>query len=249
MRLKFVTLTGADDTVDPADLLDISREFPFVEWGILIGSIDGTSRFPSWGFIEKLIALSYGTMIRPNLSLHICGRWLRGIMNGQETLLRSHPEVLRFQRCQLNFHAEDVGDAGENILLAFERMRPWDPQVIFQFDRVNERLILPTSRKFSVAALFDESHGAGIVPDSWRQSYVDFPCGYAGGLGPDNVAQELPRIQKASMDLPFWIDMETKLFSTVEGRTVFDLNKCVSVLESVNSYCQNENKHNVKSGG
>lgn len=30
-----VTITGADDDVDPSALEDLSDEFPFVEWGIL----------------------------------------------------------------------------------------------------------------------------------------------------------------------------------------------------------------------
>ena len=31
--LDRVTITGADDSVRPTDLLELSREFPFVEWG------------------------------------------------------------------------------------------------------------------------------------------------------------------------------------------------------------------------
>ena len=35
MKLTKVTLTGADDFTDPKRLIEISREYPFVEWGIL----------------------------------------------------------------------------------------------------------------------------------------------------------------------------------------------------------------------
>jgi hypothetical protein len=36
MRLKTVTITGADDAVDPEELLQIQQRYPFVEWGILL---------------------------------------------------------------------------------------------------------------------------------------------------------------------------------------------------------------------
>ena len=31
-----VTITGADDSIQPSQLLDLQKEFPFVEWGILL---------------------------------------------------------------------------------------------------------------------------------------------------------------------------------------------------------------------
>ena len=46
MKLQYVTMTGADESVDPKALIELSKEFPFVEWGILIGSQSGM-RFPS----------------------------------------------------------------------------------------------------------------------------------------------------------------------------------------------------------
>ena len=36
MHLTGVTITGADDNVDPGVLADISAEYPWVEWGLLI---------------------------------------------------------------------------------------------------------------------------------------------------------------------------------------------------------------------
>ena len=43
-----VTVTGADDSVDVDGLIDLSKEFPFVEFGILLSkSSAGSARFPS----------------------------------------------------------------------------------------------------------------------------------------------------------------------------------------------------------
>ena len=46
--LTRVTITGADDAVDPGALVALSAEFPFVEWGILFSkSREGEARYPS----------------------------------------------------------------------------------------------------------------------------------------------------------------------------------------------------------
>jgi len=61
------------------------------------------------------------------------------------------------------------------------------------------------------AILFDASGGHGVSPEYWPAHLPDKSCGYAGGLGPDNLARELPRIQEAAGQGPYWIDMEGKL--------------------------------------
>lgn len=227
--LAVVTFTGADDSVNPEDLIQISKEFPFVEWGILIGSSVGV-RFPSLEWIRKLVDARLACRHSWGLSLHICGKFLREIMAGHPTLIDAYPGFATFDRCQLNFHGEDVGDVGEDIMKSFCLMSQWDPQIIFQFDRVNEGLLGPAMRRYSVAALFDESHGAGVLPRTWRPAIANIPCGYAGGLGPDNIAEELKKIDAQTYPgMPYWVDMETKLFTN----RMFDLGKCRSVLEQV----------------
>ena len=36
MKLTRVTITGADDSVEPRALAELSEAFPFVEWGLLM---------------------------------------------------------------------------------------------------------------------------------------------------------------------------------------------------------------------
>lgn len=232
--LETVTLTGADDSVDPRQLRKLSDEFPFVEWGILIGSNFGGTRFPSGGWIRNLIEERVGSNNTMHLSLHICGRWLREIAAGRSNL----PECLgsdlyAFDRCQLNWHGERQAWSAirTNILAAFYQLEPWEPTIINQLDGVNDELLSEASRRFRVAGLFDASHGSGQKPGEWPKSRVDMQCGWAGGLGPDNVAAEIPRIAEQAYG-PFWIDMETKLFTGNQ----FDLAKCRSVLEAVDEF-------------
>ena len=39
MTLNRVTITGADDFTEPKDLVELSEEFPFVEWAILLSQL------------------------------------------------------------------------------------------------------------------------------------------------------------------------------------------------------------------
>ena len=67
----------------------------------------------------------------------------------------------------------------------------------------------------------------GVIPCLF--SLAGIYNGYAGGLGPGNVLDELTRIATACGDCRAWIDMETKLYTG--GK--FDLSKCRQVLEQV----------------
>lgn len=214
MPLTKMTITGADDLTSVDDLIEISAAFPFVEWGILIGTHHGTERFPSRDWIIQLVEASMHEAEPLNLSLHVCGQHLRDIANGSSQLDDFlSPQLFHFRRVQLNWHGErQQPNCSENILKAFCELDTfgWDPTLIFQLDGVNDLLFDAPSRRFACCGLFDRSHGAGVLPGEWPQCSTDIPCGWAGGLGPDNLAEEIPRItEKSWAALDFWIDMET----------------------------------------
>lgn len=77
------------------------------------------------------------------------------------------------------------------------------------------------------AVLFDSSGGMGVECDAWPSPLPGIQCGYAGGLGPDNLAKEVPRIRVACAGRSHWIDMEGKL--RAEG-DVFDLGRAEASL-------------------
>lgn len=225
-----VTLTGADESIRPSDLIELSKEFPFVEWGILVGTSTG-HRMPGVEWINELCEVRLSLNNEMNLALHVCGKHLRGIASGKPTLEQLLDyRVCCFGRFQLNWHGDPwPRDVSEAVLQSFCRMAgaDFDPEIIFQLDGVNDHLMVGAMRRFRVSGLFDRSHGAGVLPTEWPSPRNEFCCGYAGGLGPDNVVEQLNAIQRAVQpDRPFWIDMETKLYT--DGR--FDLEKCRSVL-------------------
>ena len=78
--------------------------------------------------------------------------------------------------------------------------------------------------------LYDKSGGAGVVPNTWPPAIDGVYSGYAGGLGPSNIADELPKIEVAARGNPFWIDMETHV--RTDNGAKLDMDKVVSCLEA-----------------
>jgi hypothetical protein len=233
MALNRVTITGADDSTDPKELQALSKEFPFVEWAILVGS-HARNRFPSNDWIGKLIECRFDANSEMNLSLHLCGKPLRDVAIGRSMLAGVlGSKLYAFRRVQLNWHGERQHSyVGENVFDAFCKLDigGWDPELIFQLDGVNDNLWKPSARRFACTGLFDRSHGAGVLPGEWPEALIDIGCGWAGGLGPQNLAEEIPKIAaKVSPLRDYWIDMETHVRS--EDDSVLDMAKVRQCLE------------------
>jgi hypothetical protein len=245
MIFQTVTITGADDSISPAELLPLSREFPFVEWGILASASNtGAPRFPSLAWMDAFRAMSIDN--RLNASLHLCGRWVRMFLVGDLDPLV--PLLANgFARIQLNFHAERNKCEPAAALRAMDNLRCRSLfgaglKFIFQLDgeRGNDHLesiAIEEANAYGTCnclGLFDVSGGAGILPGKWPKPLYHedgkFDShGYAGGLGPDNLAEQIPLIAAAAGDIPFWIDMETHVRS--DDDTLFDLAKVRRCLE------------------
>lgn len=238
MIIDRVTVTGADDSVTPGALLVLQRKYPFVEWGILISKTqEGSPRFPSRKWIEVLA--SYIDRDRRALTLcaHVCGTWVRRIMVGDKAALDELPvkgSPLVFDRAQLNFHADPHAYSLTGFVGLLES---WGVrQYIMQADGMNDRILVAVAAVLRnndrVVPLFDKSGGAGVEPETWPPPAAHY-CGYAGGLHPDKVVQQLERIRAAvgPSKAPIWIDVETHVRSDQDRR--FDLEKVDQFLDAV----------------
>lgn len=121
-----------------------------------------------------------------------------------------------------------------------------------------------SSWPINLSMLIDESKGTGILlPSSWQnnnnsqqqdnlqQQQVNdsshshnnsIKIGYAGGIGPNNIRHIFPEIIKNSNNIPFWIDMESSLRTTIVRKSeqdnehdvdIFDINKCFDVIQTI----------------
>lgn len=232
MSLQRVTITGADDNSKYYELYEISQRYPFVEWGILVSrSREDSPRFPSREWIKDFSQFS--SRQRMFTSMHVCGHWTRQILVG--TLdWTDLPDIVRTaQRVQMNTHSLPHVVKDEMITCLLKNNETYvgeDREFIFQWDDLNKNIAtLAQPHIRNVSMLFDLSGGAGIVPKNWVGPHQTIPCGYAGGLGPDNVLSEIERIEKVLPEnYNYWIDMERNV--RTEDDSTLDLEKVCKVL-------------------
>lgn len=229
--LTHVTVTGADDSVKVADLLAIAEAYPYVEFGILLSeSQAGGPRFPSTRWLSELLECEDRDHVA--ISGHICGKWMRGIFAG--VWPRHLTGFNDFTRWQLNTHGQRTQTYVDGLMSIVEGRTMVGEEVIFQFDNVNTHgLLACAAADLRVSALFDLSHGAGVLPETWPKSLNGIRCGYAGGLSPQNVAEQLGKLEQVTCG-PTWIDAETHLRSSpqVDEVDIFDLGKVRAFLEA-----------------
>lgn len=225
--LTFCTLTGTDDSIDPSDLLRLSAQYDFAEWGVLNHQANrGKGRFPTFKWIDALCS-QMSSLPSAHFALHICGRdaideFLLGV--GNVSRLAAY-----FPRIQLNLVASNVDP--ESLIAAIQR-HP-DKTIITQQNQANKGLWQLLAALPNHAVLFDESGGLGISPATWPSCLPGKLCGYAGGLSPDNLATELSRIQSAAGGSQFWIDMEGKLRNQSDRFDLSRAQRCLAVVREV----------------
>lgn len=227
MKINKVTMTGADDSINPDDLFEISKKYPFVEWGILVSrNSQGNNRFPSIDWMNKLHELNDERELQ--LSCHVCGTYVKEVLMGSDRFIDEIGELWSdFSRVQINTHG--IKHQFEKDAIIF--LKKFNKEIIFQFDGANRSIIdIAIQNGVNCSTLFDMSHGAGTLPKEWLVPIEGIKCGYAGGLSPENVVQQIKLIESKVGDYELWIDMETHIRSNNDQQ--FDLGKVVSVLES-----------------
>jgi phosphoribosylanthranilate isomerase len=229
------TLTGADQSTSNIELASLSHEFPIAEWGFLYSpSRQGTiqnPKYPGIAFIERAFKVLPAHV---DVALHICGKGVPDLIHGGKDVTDLVNQVNeRGGRVQLNFNARR-GEVSVVQLAATMNTFPF-VQFITQQNDANATVwrILQTYVQHNHAVLFDTSGGRGESPDGWPNALSGISCGYAGGLGPDNIAEELPKIAMAANSGHFWIDMEGKVRDE-DG--FFDLNKAKQCLEAASAF-------------
>lgn len=181
----FVTVTGADERTDLAALATLDAEI-----GLLYTATpEGRNRYPRWEWIWE------ASHILPRVALHVCGRGAR------QQLMEGRLNVGGVQRIQVN---------GGILALEVERLCEMYPchTIITQYHTRNAHLL--AVRSSNHALLVDGSGGRGISPDGWHRPDTAKPVGFAGGLGPENLAGEVVTIRDVARP-GWWADMEGKL--------------------------------------
>lgn len=192
-----ITLTGADERTPVADLIHLADLG--AEIGLLYTcSPDGRHRYPSRQWIVLAAAALEG-----RAALHVCG-------NRARTELCEHglTDLLGLVgRVQVNGLVSP-----EALKYLLELVMPYDSTLITQHRPENLAALDAAIITGCVyhALLVDGSGGRGILPDAWVRPPTSKPVGFAGGLGPDTLRRELPRIAAVAHG-EWWVDMEGRL--------------------------------------
>lgn len=224
------TFTGVDEKSSLEQISNLSQAYPFVEWGVLLSTSEnsplGKNRYPSIDWLNenlpklKNIADTYGSSI----ALHVCGKETKELLAQTENSIAL--KLLPFvNRIQINFfYKEPQIEQLENLCKNF-------PHITFITQHNNKNFDL-YKKVFSTnhQVLFDQSGGKGIETKEWESPLENKICGYAGGLGPNNISEQFVSIQNIT-DRPFWIDMEGK----IRTHDLLDLELCRKVLLEVSN--------------
>jgi hypothetical protein len=212
-KIQTLTLSGPDENTSIESLGRLIDDFPFVELGILISATpEGRNRYPGLDWVSRVVA-EFGQ----RCAIHICGHAARDLFltGGLDRILQAGGG-----RVQLNGKISP--------LLAFQAACKV-PSLITQHNPDNEACkALPLSNH---SLLIDSSAGNGITPREWPDlGDLSRPVGRAGGLGPDNLVDQLADFHRVA-GTGAWVDMEAKLR---DKNDLFDISRaraCATIFQ------------------
>lgn len=205
-----ITFTGLDNKTTRAHI-DLLLKDPRVELGVLLSANpDGRNRYMYPHQVQTVLEWCTGRS-----AMHVCGGARNQLFGSRIDHL-----VNLAGRIQVNgaLEAPDV----EAICRRFP-----EKEFITQHTAMNRGLLAVPFENHLL--LVDGSGGRGISPQVWQRPETKKRVGFAGGLGPSNVAREVERIKMVAQE-PFWIDMEGRLRDSQDW---FDVEKCLDVLRAL----------------
>lgn len=221
MEIKHITFSDPKEhnlITEIESLLGIS---PRVEIGVQVHDGDLNKGLPRYDWLEEICAKSSAAKIPLNVALHINYQWCEDICNGKIApelqkwidAKNTNASSATFRRLQLNF-----GDFSTNKINANKISdvinKHSNHKFIIPYNEKNHGIVHDLYKlRNDFQILFDASYGIGKSPENWGAPvFANVFQGYAGGLGPINVSDELDKINKVvPQELDVWIDAEGKL--------------------------------------
>jgi phosphoribosylanthranilate isomerase len=227
MSLAKITFTGIDPSNSRSELHALLSADPRIELGILYSENmeyrSGTrvrQRYPAFSWIDETAADIEGSFGLGRVALHVCGGAVKAMIRGVALQVKAGA----FHRVQLNgtfdeedaarFHGylRDSAEAGHKFITQYDS----NPHLHGIYHPAHQ-------------VLFDASGGRGVLRTEWPHALPRNLCGYAGGLSPDNLFKQMPRI--AAVAGPgYWVDMEQSLR---DAKDRFSIEKAHLALEAI----------------
>lgn len=201
------------------DIIALGTKYTMAEFAIQAHPSKFSPSMPRYVWFETLMDAARKNNV--NLAMHVNSEWRTEICRGKIPYeIRRMWDMQRdngkpiIGRVQVNinggnntfrFYANKVAD----IIRAYP-----DIKFIFQYTpKQKRRLNKLDNTDVPFSMLFDASGGCGKLPDYWRAPInPKHKMGYSGGLSPENVAENLNKINAVlPPEYMTWIDAEGKL--------------------------------------
>ena len=249
MNLRYITCSDPREDLAIVDVMGLLKMSTLVEIGVQ-ASPGTMSMFKPRKLWFDVLLFHVSTCDRPvNVALHVNYQWCDDMCVGQIPFELKQWLKLRnrtngrptIRRWQLN-----IGDRTEKFdsgaLARLIREHP-EQEFIFPYNetvRDKIELLRKTGAKFSL--LYDSSYGYGISPEKWESPvYMDTSMGYAGGLSPENITENLDKINAVTPhDYYTWIDAEGRLMKP--GTREFDLERARNYVKNALAWQEKQNK-------
>jgi len=218
MRLSKIVLSGANEHTDAKALVNLCNQYVLSEIGIQVSGDKASFGSARYWWIWTLCFLATR---KTNIALHLNKDWVEAFCAGEipsevKTFLSfKHPDGTPIiNRIQLNFKIGREKTPDINTLLR-TMTRCNSHKFILSYNDSNKDLISRIYQSgFKIdALLYDSSFGEGVAPTERPvPAFSDVYQGYAGGLSPENIVDELKKINAAvPPNRSFFIDAEGKL--------------------------------------
>lgn len=210
--LSHVTFTGWDRHTDLAELDAFLMACPQgrVEIAVLHSSshID-EDRYPDVGKAIDILRTAKGAGQRT--AVHLCGRIAHAFMSYFDGLVALGPLLQLADRVQVNVRETSWPAGPDKYRRAYELARTMARPVIVQTrgDAFPDAEDMALGAGRMVPFLFDRSAGHGSESKIWPEPLDKLLVGYAGGLGPHNVARCVGKLVETRPHARFWVDMES----------------------------------------
>lgn len=218
MFLKTIVCSGINEKNDINDAIEFLKCYKNAEFGVQCSPKKAGYQTPRFEWLKELLGRLNEQKIENRIALHLNEGFVVSFCDGK--LPDEAADLLSIGnavgRLQLNFKiGRETFASGSipNIKTLQKTMETVTPHpIILSASQPNLSFIHKAHHqgiKFDV--LFDDSFGEGVAPNMRKPPlFNDVFQGYAGGLSPENIAEELKKIGKvANGDI--FVDAEGKL--------------------------------------
>ena len=218
MFLKTIVCSGINEKNDINDAIEFLKKYKSAEFGVQGSPRKAGYQTPRFEWLKELLGKLNEQKIENKVALHLNEGFAVSFCDGKvpdeiSDLLFVGSTVgrlqLNFKIGRETFASRSIPDI-KTLQKAMKTVAPHP--IILSASQPNLSFIHKAHHqgmKFDV--LFDDSFGEGLLPDMRKPPlFNDVFQGYAGGLSPENVAEELRKIGEVAQGNIF-IDAEGKL--------------------------------------